>query len=103
MCLDLTTPDLGRRSSLEIAQAVMVGMSTPFAGLKGSKTPNDPLGSNVVQIVLSGQKAKTATSVASMPSFRRSLNDSEITAVANYLVGRFGDKAGSVTLEQVAK
>ncbi|MDL2406959.1 cytochrome c [Rhizobium calliandrae] len=79
------------------------GMSTPFAGLRGSKTANDAVGSNIVQVVLSGQKANTSTGVVSMPSFRLSLNNIEIAAVANYIVGRFGDKPGFVTPEQVEK
>lgn len=79
------------------------GMSTPYAGLKGSKTANDHVGSNIVQVVLSGQKANTSTGMVSMPSFRKLLSDSEIAAVANYVVRRYGDKSGSVTVKQVAK
>jgi mono/diheme cytochrome c family protein len=38
-----------------------------------------------------------------MPAFGSSYSDTEVAALANYVVGHFGGKTGTVTPAQVAK
>lgn len=38
-----------------------------------------------------------------MPAFGSAYSDEEVAAVANFVVGHFGDKQGKVTAKQVAE
>jgi mono/diheme cytochrome c family protein len=75
---------------------------TPFATLTGARAVNDPSGTNVVQVVISGANRHTP-GTASMPAFGGTHSDAEIAAVANYVTARFGSKASSVTEADVAR
>ncbi len=64
-----------------------------FATLTGAWAVNDPSGTNVVQVVLSGTKRLTPEDAVSMPAFGGAYSDAEIAALANYVTARFGAKA----------
>ena len=70
--------------------------------LTGAWAVNDPSGTNVVQVVLSGTKRLTPEYAVSMPAFGGAYSDAEIAALANYVTARFGTKA-SVTAQDVAE
>jgi mono/diheme cytochrome c family protein len=74
-----------------------------FATLTGAWAVNDPSGTNVVQVVLSGTKRLTPEHAVSMPAFGGAYSDAEIAALANYVTERFGAKASQVTAQDVAE
>jgi len=75
---------------------------SPLATLTGAAAVNDPSGTNVAQIVLSGTTRSTPGGALSMPAFGQALSDDEIAAVANYVTARFGAKGASLTAADVA-
>jgi mono/diheme cytochrome c family protein len=74
----------------------------PFATLTGARSLNDPGGTNVAQIVISGTKRHTPAGALSMPAFGSVYSDAEIAAVTNYVTARFG-KASKITAQDVAE
>jgi mono/diheme cytochrome c family protein len=76
---------------------------SPMATLTGAEAVNDPSGTNVAQIVLSGTTRLTPNGALSMPAFGQAYSDNEIAAVANYVTARFGAKGASLTAGDVAK
>jgi mono/diheme cytochrome c family protein len=74
-----------------------------FATLTGAWAVNDPSGTNIVQVVLSGTKRLTPEQAVSMPAFGGAYSDAEIAALANYVPARFGAKASQVTAQDVAE
>jgi mono/diheme cytochrome c family protein len=74
-----------------------------FATLTGAWAVNDPSGTNVVQVVLSGTKRLTPEHAVSMPAFGNAYSDAEIAALANYVTARFGTKASQITAQDVAE
>jgi len=74
-----------------------------FATLTGAWAVNDPSGTNVVQVVLSGTRRLTPEHAVSMPAFGGAYSDAEIAALANYVTARFGAKASQVTAQDVAE
>jgi mono/diheme cytochrome c family protein len=74
-----------------------------FATLTGAWAVNDPSGTNVVQVVLSGTKRLTPEHAVSMPAFGGAYSDAEIAALANYVTARFGARASQVTARDVAE
>ena len=80
-----------------------VSLLTPMATLTGARAVNDPSAVNVVQIVLSGTRRKTASGQAVMPAFGSVYSDAEIAAVANYVTARFGSEGSKITAEDVAR
>jgi mono/diheme cytochrome c family protein len=74
-----------------------------MATLTGAEAVNDPSGTNVAQIVLSGTTRSTPSGALSMPAFGQAYSDDEIAAVANYVTARFGAKGASITAGDVAK
>jgi mono/diheme cytochrome c family protein len=79
------------------------GMQVPHAALRNLKSVNDPAGTNLVQVVLRGSHLTTPTGRVSMPAFAAAYTDAEIAAVANYVLGHFGNKTGTVTPGRVAE
>jgi mono/diheme cytochrome c family protein len=75
---------------------------TPFATLTGSRGVNDPASTNVVQAVISGVERPAQDGALSMPAFGDAYSDADIAAVANYVTGRFGTRASSLTEKDVA-
>ncbi|HEX4183344.1 MAG TPA: cytochrome c [Caulobacteraceae bacterium] len=80
-----------------------VSLLTSYATLTGSRSVNDPSAINVAQIVLSGERRRTAQGEVMMPAFGHAYSDTEIAAVSNYVTARFGTKGSSLTAKDVAK
>ena len=79
------------------------GRQTGYAALLGSQAVNDSHGTNLVQALLAGADLRTVDPAAFMPAFGRGFTNTEIAAMANYLIHRFGGKAGHVTADQVQR
>lgn len=79
------------------------GQQWPAAALRGLPSVNDPDGVNVVQTILHGGNVVTPQGRAFMPAFGAEYSNAEIAAVANYVIGHFSGKDGSVTPADVAK
>jgi mono/diheme cytochrome c family protein len=75
---------------------------SPFATLTGAWAVNDPGGTNVAQIVISGTR-RTVPGAASMPAFGAAYSDTEIAALTNYVTARYGTKASAITAQDVAE
>ena len=79
------------------------GLQTPYAALRGSRTVNDPDGTNLSQVILKGAHMTTATGTQAMPAFANAYSDVEIAALGNYVLGHFGGKQSAITPADVAK
>ena len=77
------------------------GQQTDNAGLRGSRSVNDPAGTNVVRAVLEGIRIGSLGGHNTMPPFADAYSDEEIAAVSNYVIGHFGGKRGKVTAAEV--
>ncbi|HEY4146941.1 cytochrome c [Pinirhizobacter sp.] len=78
------------------------GQQTPYASLAGTRGVNDPKGANVTQAILHGVKMRIGENDIYMPAFGHAYSDAEVAALANYVIGHFGDKRGEVTPKDVA-
>ena len=78
------------------------GTLTPYASLAGARTASDPEAINVVQVVISGARRESPGGVLFMPAFGSAYSDSEIAAVANYVIARFGATNSTMTAAEVA-
>jgi mono/diheme cytochrome c family protein len=78
------------------------GQETPYASLLGTRGVNDVSATNVTQVILQGVKMRIGQTDVYMPSFGSAYSDTEIAALANYVVAHFGDKKGTVTPKDVA-
>nr|WP_206192129.1 cytochrome c [Serratia marcescens] len=79
------------------------GRQSEYASLVGSTAVNDPQGRSVVQAILKGTSISVGERHEMMPAFGSAYSDEEVAAVANFVVGHFGDKQGKVTAKQVAE
>jgi mono/diheme cytochrome c family protein len=79
------------------------GRQTVYASLVGSRSVADPSGANLTQIMLNGAKYRIKDQNVFMPPFGPAYSNGELAAVANYVIAKFGGKAGRVTPEDVAK
>jgi mono/diheme cytochrome c family protein len=77
------------------------GQQTDNAGLRGSRSVNDPASTNVVRAVLEGIRLGSLGGHNTMPSFADAYSDEEIAAVSNYVIGHFGGRRGNVTAAAV--
>jgi mono/diheme cytochrome c family protein len=75
----------------------------PFATLSGTRSVNDPAGTNVAQVIIAGAQRHYAADRDNMPAFGSTYSDAEIAGVANYVTARFGAKGAELTAEKVAK
>jgi mono/diheme cytochrome c family protein len=75
---------------------------SPLATLTGAWAVNDPGGTNVAQIVLSGTHRLTPDGALSMPAFGNAYTDDEVAAVTNYVTARFGSKGSKLTAADIA-
>ncbi|MDR3098488.1 MAG: cytochrome c [Paraburkholderia sp.] len=80
-----------------------VGRQTDYASLNGSHAVNDPSGAALVQVLLHGTSLTVGGRTQQMPGFGEAYSDSDVAAVANFVLSHFGSKAGTVTAEQVRK
>ncbi|MFJ5487901.1 c-type cytochrome [Hansschlegelia beijingensis] len=103
---DAAKGDLGRKifegACASCHQYNGKGQQTPYAGLAGLRSVNDPDGVNLTMALLQGSDLKEINSGAWMPSFA-AYSDVELAAVANYVIGHFSGKQGQVTPEKVAE
>jgi mono/diheme cytochrome c family protein len=99
--------DLGRRifedTCTNCHQDDGDGRQSVYASLIGSRSVNDPNGANVMQIVLRGANYRIKDQGIYMPSFAAGYSDTELAAVANYVIAHFGGTTGRVKPEDVAK
>jgi mono/diheme cytochrome c family protein len=79
------------------------GVQSPYAALIGNRTVNDLTGINLTQVILHGASHQSQPADMFMPAFSTGYSDAEIAAVVNYVTGRFGASASTVTPDQVAK
>lgn len=79
------------------------GRQTRYADLKGSHAANDTAGHALVQVILKGTELNVNGSQQFMPGFGAVYSNRDVAALANYVLAHFGDKAGTVTPDQVAK
>ncbi|WP_285412265.1 cytochrome c [Variovorax sp. efr-133-TYG-130] len=79
------------------------GQQTSYASLLGTRGVNDPGGANVTQMILRGVKMRVHDNEVYMPAFDKAYTDTEVAALANYVIAQFGNKQGTVTSEFVAK
>jgi mono/diheme cytochrome c family protein len=75
---------------------------SPYATLTGSRAINDPAGTNVAQIVISGSASASVNGSPNMPAFGDAYSNQEIADVTNYVTARFGTKGSSLTEKDVA-
>lgn len=75
----------------------------PEATLIGTSAVNDPSGINVVQVMLTGGGHGDTPGRARMPSFAHSYSDTEIAAVGNYVIARFGGHSSGLQAADVRK
>jgi mono/diheme cytochrome c family protein len=79
------------------------GQETPYASLVGTRGVNDIHGTNITQIMLHGSDLRAQGANIFMPSFGNAYSDTEVAALANYVIGHFGNKQGVVTPAVVAE
>ena len=79
------------------------GAVSNYASLVGSRTANDPAGTNATQALIGGTHLAFAETVGFMPDFGEGYSDPEIAAVVNYLTGRFGARPSALTPDEIAK
>lgn len=79
------------------------GQQTQHAALAGTRGVNDPNGANVTQAILEGVNMRIGDNDVYMPAFGHAYSDTEVAALANYVIGHFGGKQGTVTPADVAK
>jgi mono/diheme cytochrome c family protein len=75
---------------------------SPHATLTGSRAINDPSGTNVAQIVISGSASASVKGSPNMPAFGDAYSNQEIADVTNYVTARFGVKGSALTEKDVA-
>lgn len=64
---------------------------------------NDVRGVNVTQILLHGSGLRGVGESVFMPSFGDAYSNTEIAELSNYVINHFGNKAGTVTPDDVAQ
>ena len=77
------------------------GVQSPYAGLLGSRTVNDPAATNLMAILLSGSTAPLPAEHVFMPPFVRGHSDDELVAVVNFINGYFGNGTSKVTTADI--
>ena len=79
------------------------GRQTKYASLKGSSAANVSEALAVTQVILNGTSISIGERHEYMPGFGSIYSDSDVAALANYVVSHFGGKDGTVTAEDVAE
>ncbi len=77
------------------------GQATVRQALIGDRNVADPDGANLVRLLLQGSRPSSDNPSQTMPSFASAYTDSEIAAIANYVIDHFGGKSGKVTSDVV--
>jgi hypothetical protein len=89
-------------TSLQVSRRA-IGAGSKYATLLGTRTVNDPAGTNATQALLQGTHLHTALGKEFMPGFANGYSDAEIAAVVNFVTGRFGTTASALMPDEVAK
>lgn len=79
------------------------GSVSDYASFVGGRTVNDPAGTNATQALIGGTHLAFVKTAGFMPDFGDGYSDPEIAAVVNYLTGRFGARASTLTPSEIAK
>lgn len=79
------------------------GRQSGHASLVGSSSVNDPAGASVTRVILTGVDMRIHGEAVFMPAFGSAYTDEEVAALANYVIGQFGAKAGQVSAMTVAR
>jgi mono/diheme cytochrome c family protein len=79
------------------------GRQTNYASLEGNRGFSDSKGTNLVQALLAGADLRAVHPAAFMPAFGRGFTNTEIAAISNYLIDRFGGRTGRVTADEVQR
>jgi mono/diheme cytochrome c family protein len=79
------------------------GQETPYASLLSTSSVNDINGTNVTQVILHGSRMHLDGHDVFMPAFGKAYSDTEVAALANYVIAHFGNKHGTVTPDAVAQ
>jgi len=80
-----------------------MGQQSQYASLLGTRGVNDVEGTNVIQAILAGAKMRVGEDDVFMPAFGGAYSNTEVAALANYVIAHFGGKEGKVTPELVAR
>ena len=80
-----------------------MGSISHYASLVGSRTANDPAGTNAAKALIDGTHLLMMKTGGFMPDFGAGYSDAEIAAVVNYLTGRFGGTASKLTHADIAR
>lgn len=78
------------------------GLQHPHAALLGSQTVNDPKGTNLLKVILQSSHMRTNEGDVLMHSFGHAYLDTEVAALANYVIGHFGGNQSAITAADVA-
>jgi mono/diheme cytochrome c family protein len=79
------------------------GAVSNYASLIGGRTVNDPAGTNAAQALIEGTHLGLAKTASFMPNFGDGYSDPEIASVVNFVTGRFGARASTLTPGDIAK
>jgi len=79
------------------------GQLSQYAALLGTRGVNDADGANVTEAILHGVNMRIGGRQVFMPAFGGAYSNSEVAALANYVIAHFGGKSGQVTPEKVAE
>ncbi|MDB5534604.1 MAG: cytochrome c family protein [Hyphomicrobiales bacterium] len=79
------------------------GAQSPYANLVGSRTVNDPGGTNLMAVLIEGAQFRFPRETTFMPPFARAHSDDEIAAVANFTSAAFGNGAARISASDVAR
>ena len=79
------------------------GQQSPYASLVGTRGVNDISAANVTQAIIQGVHMRIGGSDVFMPAFGSAYSDTEVAALAGYVVAHFGGKQAAVTPDDVAK
>jgi mono/diheme cytochrome c family protein len=77
------------------------GRQSPWAALGGAHSLGDTAGTNLMQVLTHGTGIETSQGVMFMHAFTGGYTDDELAALANYAIGQFGLRQGSVTAQQI--
>jgi mono/diheme cytochrome c family protein len=78
------------------------GRQDNYAALRGTRGVNDASGANVVRTILEGAHYTVSDHQVFMPAFGEGYTNTEVAALANYVISQFGGKEGTVTPDAVA-
>jgi mono/diheme cytochrome c family protein len=70
---------------------------------KAVRSPGDPVGTNLMQVLTQGTEIETNEGLMFMHSFAGAYTDAELAALGNYTTGQFGFRQGRIMPDQLRK